>query len=67
MHQRPARSEAFLKLWAESAGAEPALAPPLFAERDAWFREFLAQQIQQGLEDGSIGPHVDPPGSPRSP
>lgn len=59
MHQRPARSEAFLKLWAESAGAEPTLAP-LFAERDAWFRDFLAQQIREGLGDGSIGPHVDP-------
>ncbi|OPX05947.1 TetR/AcrR family transcriptional regulator [Mycobacterium sp. AT1] len=59
MQQRPARSEAFLKLWAESAGAEPALAP-LFAERDAWFRDFLAQQIRDGLGDGSIGRHVDP-------
>lgn len=59
MHQRPARSEAFLKLWAESAGAEPALAP-LFAERDAWFRDFLAQNIRDGLSDGSIGRHVDP-------
>lgn len=59
MHQRPARSGAFLKLWAESAGAEPTLAP-LFAERDAWFRDFLAQQIREGLGDGSIGPHVDP-------
>jgi len=59
MHQRPERSEAFLKLWAESAGAEPALAP-LFAERDAWFRDFLAQHIRDGLGDGSIGRHVDP-------
>lgn len=59
MYERPARSEAFLKLWAESAGAEPTLAP-VFAERDAWFRDFLAQQIREGLSDGSIGGHVNP-------
>lgn len=59
MQQRPARSEAFLKLWAESAGAEPTLAP-LFAERDAWFRDFLSQHIRDGLGDGSIGRHVNP-------
>ncbi|MEU0498141.1 TetR/AcrR family transcriptional regulator [Mycobacterium sp. NPDC006124] len=59
MHDRPARSEAFLTLWAESTGAEPTLAP-LFAERDAWFRDFLAQDIRRGLEDGSIGGHVNP-------
>jgi len=59
LHERSPRSEAFLKLWAESAGAEPALAP-LFAERDAWFREWLAQHVREGLSDGSIGQHVDP-------
>jgi AcrR family transcriptional regulator len=59
MHERPARSKAFLKLWAESAGAEPALAP-LFAERDAWFRDFLAQLVREGVDDGSIGRQVDP-------
>jgi len=59
MHDRPSRSQAFLKLWAESAGAEPSLAP-LFAERDAWFRDFLVEQLRQGLDDGSIGSHVDP-------
>lgn len=59
MHDRSPRSEAFLKLWAESAGAEPPLAS-LFAERDAWFRDFLAQHIRDGIGDGSIGGEVDP-------
>lgn len=59
MHDRSPRSEAFLKLWAESAGAEPPLAS-LFAERDAWFRDFLAQHIRDGISDGSIGGEVDP-------
>lgn len=59
MHDRSPRSEAFLKLWAESAGAEPSLAP-LFAERDAAFRDFLAQHIRDGVSDGSIADGVDP-------
>jgi AcrR family transcriptional regulator len=59
MHDRSPRSEAFLKLWSESAGAEPSLTQ-LFAERDASFREFLALQVRDGLSDGSIGAGVDP-------
>lgn len=59
MHERSPRSEAFLKLWTESAGAEPSLAP-LFAERDAWFRGFVAQYVREGLSDGSIEGEVDP-------
>jgi AcrR family transcriptional regulator len=59
MHDRSPRSEAFLKLWSESAGAEPSLTQ-IFAERDAAFREFLAQQVRDGLSDGSIGAGVDP-------
>lgn len=59
MHDRSPRSEAFLKLWTESTGAEPALAP-LFAERDSSFREFLAQHVRDGLSDGSIADGVDP-------
>jgi len=58
MHERSPRSEAFLKLWTESAGAEPSLAP-LFAERDAGFREVLAQHIRDGVDDGSIRADVD--------
>src|SRR5689334_12120980 len=40
IRDRSPRSEAFLKLWTESAGAEPSLAV-LFAERDAQFRDTL--------------------------
>lgn len=59
MHERSPRSEAFLKLWAESAGAESSLAP-LFSERDAGFRDFLAQHVRDGVSDGSIASEVDP-------
>jgi AcrR family transcriptional regulator len=59
MHQRSPRSEAFLKLWTESAGADPSL-ELLFAERDAWFRGLLAGHIRDGLSDGSIRAGVNP-------
>ena len=59
MHERSPRSEAFLKLWTESAGAEPSL-KPLFAERDARFRETLIRHLHDGVADGSIRPDVDP-------
>lgn len=59
MHERSPRSEAFLKLWAESTGAEPSLAP-IFAERDAAFRGAIAQHIRDGLQDGSITGDADP-------
>ncbi len=59
MHERSPRSEAFLKLWTESAGAEPSLAP-LFAERDASFRDLLEQYVRDGMDDGSIRPEASP-------
>ncbi len=59
MHERSPRSEAFLKLWTESTGSEPSLAP-LFAERDASFRELLEQYIRDGLTDKSIRRETDP-------
>ena len=59
MHERSPRSEAFLKLWTESAGAEPSLAP-LFAERDAWFRDLLEQYVRDGISDGSVRPEASP-------
>jgi AcrR family transcriptional regulator len=58
MHERSPRSEAFLKLWTESAGAEASLAP-LFAERDAQFRQTLAGYVSDGVADGSIRRDVD--------
>ncbi|MDX1892340.1 TetR/AcrR family transcriptional regulator [Mycolicibacterium sp. 050158] len=59
MHERSPRSEAFLKLWAESTGAEPSL-QPLFAQRDAWFRELLERHIREGLTDRSIRRETNP-------
>lgn len=59
MHERSPRSEAFLKMWADSASADPLLAP-LFAERDAAFREHISGLIRDGVSDGSIGDTVDP-------
>ncbi|MEW5810472.1 MAG: TetR/AcrR family transcriptional regulator [Actinomycetota bacterium] len=59
MHERSPRSEAFLKLWTESTGSEPSLAP-LFAERDAWFRELLERLITEGMADKSIRREIDP-------
>jgi AcrR family transcriptional regulator len=59
MHERSPRSEAFLKLWTESTGSEPSLAP-LFAERDAWFRELLERHIRDGLTDESIRRETNP-------
>ncbi|MDA2892405.1 TetR/AcrR family transcriptional regulator [Mycolicibacterium sp. BiH015] len=59
MRERSPRSEAFLKMWAESAGADPLLAP-LFAERDAAFRDHIGGLIRDGVNDGSIGDTVDP-------
>jgi len=59
LHERSPRSAAFLKLWAESTGAEASLAP-LFAERDAWFSDYLGQHIRDGVSDGSISGDVDP-------
>lgn len=60
MHERSPRSEAFLKLWTESTGSEPSLAP-LFAERDAWFRQLLERYITDGLADKSIRRKTNPP------
>lgn len=59
MHERSPRSEAFLKLWTESTGSESSLAP-LFAERDAWFRELLERLVTDGVTDKSIRPEIDP-------
>lgn len=53
------RGQAFLLLWAEAIGADPVLAP-LFAERDAWFRQVLADRVRDGLDDGSIRADADP-------
>lgn len=56
---RAPSSRAFLQLWGEAIAKDPVLAP-LFAERDASFRDFLAGRIKAGVEDGSIRADIDP-------
>ncbi len=52
--------QAFLLLWAEAVGSEPSLRS-LFTERDAWFRDVLAGQVRDGINEGSIRADADPP------
>jgi AcrR family transcriptional regulator len=52
-------ARAFLQLWGEAIAADPVLAP-LFARRDADFRQFLADVVRQGVADGSIRPDANP-------
>ena len=59
LRERAPASQAFLLLWSEAVASDPVLAP-LFAERDAWFRDLLAGQVRRGVEDASIRPDVDP-------
>lgn len=44
---------AFLLLWGEAAAPDSALRP-IFAERDAWFRDLLGGYIGAGVREGSI-------------
>ncbi|AQA03261.1 hypothetical protein BVC93_13475 [Mycobacterium sp. MS1601] len=59
IRQRSPKPEAFLQLWAESMRSDSELGP-LFAERDSWFRELLAQHIRDGIADGSVRPDANP-------
>jgi AcrR family transcriptional regulator len=52
-------ARAFLQLWGEAIAADPVLAP-LFARRDADFRQLLADVVRQGVADGSIRPDANP-------
>jgi AcrR family transcriptional regulator len=52
-------ARAFLQLWGEAIAADPLLAP-LFARRDADFRQLLADVVRQGVADGSIRPDANP-------
>ena len=53
------RGQAFLMLWSEAIGGDPVLAP-LFAERDVWFRQVVAERVGAGIADGSIRGDVEP-------
>ncbi|WP_431874728.1 TetR/AcrR family transcriptional regulator [Amycolatopsis sacchari] len=57
--RRTPTARAFLQLWGEAIAADPVLAP-LFARRDADFRQLLANVVRQGVADGSVRPDADP-------
>ena len=59
LRERAPASQAFLLLWSEAIASDPVLAP-LFAERDAWFRDLLAGYVRRGIDDASIRPDADP-------
>ncbi len=59
LRERAPAPQAFLLLWSEAVASDPVLAP-LFAERDAWFRDLLAGFVRRGIDDGSIRPDADP-------
>jgi AcrR family transcriptional regulator len=57
--RRTPSARAFLQLWGEAIAADPVLSP-LFARRDADFRQLLANVVRQGVADGSIRPDANP-------
>lgn len=57
--RRTPSARAFLQLWGEAIAADPVLAP-LFARRDADFRQLLANVVRQGVADGSVRPDANP-------
>lgn len=59
LRERAPAPQAFLLLWSEAIASDPVLAP-LFAERDAWFRDLLAGYVRRGIDDASIRPDADP-------
>ena len=50
--------QAFLLLWSEAVADDPDLRP-LFAERDEWFRNIIAEQVRRGRLQESIRPGND--------
>ncbi|WP_410594422.1 TetR/AcrR family transcriptional regulator [Amycolatopsis sp. lyj-23] len=57
--RRTPSARAFLQLWGEAIAADPLLAP-LFARRDADFRQLLADVVRQGVADGSVRSDANP-------
>lgn len=55
---RTSAARAFLRMWGEAVAGDPVLVP-LFAERDASFRSYLADLVTAGTTDGSMRPDVD--------
>jgi AcrR family transcriptional regulator len=58
MAETPA-GRAFLLMWGEAAAPDSSLRP-IFAERDAWFRDLLRDYIGEGVREGSIRAGTDP-------
>jgi AcrR family transcriptional regulator len=58
LQQRPQDTRVFSMLWAEAIAGDPDLRP-IFTERDAEFRESVAQLVRHGIDDGTISPALD--------
>jgi AcrR family transcriptional regulator len=58
LQQRPQDTRVFSMLWAEAIAGDPDLRP-IFTERDAEFRESVAQLARHGIDDGTISPALD--------
>lgn len=59
LRERQPAGQAFLLLWATAVGSEPALRA-MFVERDAWFRDLLAQHVHEGIVEGSVRADASP-------
>ena len=59
LHERRPAGQVFLLLWAEAAGADASL-QSVFSERDMYFRQLLADQVTEGVREGSIRGDADP-------
>lgn len=51
-------ARAFLTLWAHAVASDVELRP-IFVERDAYFREAIAREIETGQADGTVRADVD--------
>jgi AcrR family transcriptional regulator len=58
LQQRPQDTRVFSMLWAEAIAGDPDLRP-IFTERDAEFREGVAQLVRHGIDDGTISSALD--------
>lgn len=59
LSERGPTGQAFLVLWAEAVGSDASLRS-MFAERDAWFREVLAEHVAHGIAEGTIRADANP-------
>ena len=59
LRERQPAGQAFLLLWATAVGSEPSLRA-MFVERDAWFRDRLAEHVQEGMMEGSVRADANP-------